>query len=29
LDRTLDRMEGASLRGPETLPPWNQVFKKE
>jgi hypothetical protein len=23
LDGTLDRMEGASLRGPETLPPWN------
>jgi hypothetical protein len=20
-------MEGASLRGPETLPPWNLVFK--
>ena len=29
LDGTLDRMEGASLRGPETLPPWNQVFKVE
>ena len=27
LDGTLDRMEGASLRGPETLPPWNLVFK--
>ena len=27
LERTLDRMEGASLRGPETLPPWNLVFK--
>ena len=27
LDGTPDRMEGASLRGPETLPPWNQVFK--
>ncbi len=27
LEGTLDRMEGASLRGPETLPPWNLVFK--
>ena len=27
LDGTLDRMEGASLRGPETLPPWNLGLK--
>jgi hypothetical protein len=26
LDGTLDRMEGASLRGPETLPPWNSTL---
>ena len=28
LEGTLDRMEGASLRGPETLPPWNLVFNR-